>query len=237
MKVLVLGASGATGRRLVAQLVERGIEARVVIREGAVLPDGLAAKVEVVRGNVAEFDAAMNSELIAGCDAVACCLGHNITFKGLFGAPRLLVTRSLRNFCDAVTKQDRRMKVVLMSTTANEYGEAHEGRSFGERLILSILYMLLPPHRDNIRAAKHLSAVIGKGNGKLEWTAVRPDSLFNEEKESPYEAFEAIQRSPLFNSGKTSRINVGHFMAELLTDEGLWKKWKYRMPVIYNKEL
>ncbi len=32
----------------------------------------------------------------------------------------------------------------------------------------------------------------------------------------------------------TSRINVGHFMADLITDEEIWNRWKGQMPVIYN---
>jgi hypothetical protein len=31
-------------------------------------------------------------------------------------------------------------------------------------------------------------------------------------------------------------INVGHFMAELITDDELWNQWNGQMPVIYNKE-
>jgi hypothetical protein len=41
--------------------------------------------------------------------------------------------------------------------------------------------------------------------------------------------------SALFDPGKSSRINVGHFMAGLMTDDALWHKWKGQMPVIYNK--
>jgi len=33
---------------------------------------------------------------VAGCDAVASCLGHNLTFKRLFGKPRRLVTDAVR---------------------------------------------------------------------------------------------------------------------------------------------
>ena len=46
--------------------------------------------------------------------------------------------------------------------------------------------------------------------------------------------FESVQRSPIFNAGKTSRINVANFITELVSNEELWNKWKYRMPVIYN---
>jgi hypothetical protein len=45
----------------------------------------------------------------------------------------------------------------------------------------------------------------------------------------------AWDRSALFDPGVTSRINVAHFMADLITDEDEWKKWKGQMPVIYNR--
>jgi hypothetical protein len=40
-------------------------------------------------------------------------------------------------------------------------------------------------------------------------------------------------KSAIFNPGKTSRINVAHFMSELIINEELWEKWKAKMPVIY----
>jgi nucleoside-diphosphate-sugar epimerase len=239
MKVLVLGASGATGRLVVSQLINRGISARIVIRENAKLPEDILNNnlLDIVTGNITEFDSVKNSGLIEGCDAIISCLGHNITFKGLFGKPRMLVYQSLKNVCDAViNSSNKKIKVVLMNTTANENREINENRSFGEKMILSILTVLLPPQKDNVSASKYLSVVIGKDNKKIEWTAVRPDTLFNDDKESPYEVFEAITRSPIFNPGKTSRINVSHFMVELITNEELWQKWKNKRPVIYNKE-
>ncbi len=38
MKVLVLGASGATGKLVVMQLIKRKITTRILIRKSAVLP-------------------------------------------------------------------------------------------------------------------------------------------------------------------------------------------------------
>ena len=37
------------------------------------------------------------------------------------------------------------------------------------------------------------------------------------------------------DAGKASRINVGHFMADLITDDETWDRWKGKMPVLYNK--
>lgn len=123
-----------------------------------------------------------------------------------------------------------------MNTVAYIYQDINEERSLSERIILSILTLLLPPQKDNVWAADYLLKTVGQDNEKIEWTAVRPDSLIDNKDVSPYEVFESIKRNPIFNPGKTSRINAGHFMAELVTNNDLWEKWKSRMPVIYNKE-
>lgn len=41
-------------------------------------------------------------------------------------------------------------------------------------------------------------------------------------------------RSAIFDTGETSRINVGWFMADLITDLHTWNEWKGKMTVIYN---
>jgi len=43
-------------------------------------------------------------------------------------------------------------------------------------------------------------------------------------------------RSAIFNPGTTSRINVAHFMADLMTNSATWNLWKGMMPVIYNTQ-
>ncbi|MGE5681287.1 MAG: NAD(P)-binding oxidoreductase, partial [Bacillota bacterium] len=237
MKVLVLGASGATGRQAVSQLIKRGVSLRIVTRKNAVIPEEIRSNklVEHITGNIAEFNKMENEALVSGCDAVICCLGHNITMKGIFGEPRLLVYQSIKNICEAIEGcSSKKIKLILMNTVACIDKEIKEERSLSERIILSILTVILPPQKDNVWAAGYLSRTIGKNNEKIEWTAVRPDSLINNDEVSPYEVVETVERNPIFNPGKTSRINVGHFMAELITDNDLWEQWKSKMPVIYN---
>jgi hypothetical protein len=121
-----------------------------------------------------------------------------------------------------------------MSTTAYTNKKIGEKDTFGEKIIFSLLKVLLPPHKDNMLATDHLVYKISSNTG-IDWVAVRPDSLFDEETESIYEVYNNKMRSPIFNQGKTSRINVGNFMAELITNEKLWQKWRHKTPVIYNK--
>ena len=238
MKVLVLGASGATGSLVVRQLINKNINVKVVVRIGSNKLNDLSNNrcLETVIGNISLFDLDQNIGLIKDCDSVVCCLGHNISFKGIFGKPRMLVTDSIRNICNAIKKSNKeKTKLILMNTTANMNRKAKENYSRKDRIVLSLLALFLPPHKDNVAAARYLSNLIGENNSKIEWIAIRPDTLINEEKETEYEIVKAPKRSPVFDSGKTSRINVAHFIAELLIDEELWSNWKFQMPVIYNK--
>jgi nucleoside-diphosphate-sugar epimerase len=236
MKALVLGASGATGSLLVPQLLERNVEVCLFVRPSAAVPEHLAGdrRVEIQRGNIDEIDPDHFGELLTDCDGALSCLGHNITFKGLFLKPRRLVVHAVERITRALAQRPAPGKFILMSTTAYTNRAAGEPQKPCERLLFGALWCLLPPHRDNMLAAEHLRRVAA--NGGMEWTAVRPDSLIDSVAVSPYDVLPMKNRSPLFNPGKTSRINVAHFMAELFTDEALWREWKFRAPVIYNRE-
>lgn len=237
-KVLVLGASGATGRLVVQQIIKKQINIRVVVREGAILSAEIVDNplVEIKRGNITELNDSDMANLLQDCYAIISCLGHNITIRGLFGEPRYLVFDSIRKICEVVKEgAGNKVKLILMSTTAYTNTSAGEKDTFGERIVFSILKLLLPPHRDNLKAAFYLQKEIGQDNDNIEWIAVRPDTLINKDTESEYEVFESTVRSPVFNAGTVSRINVSHFMEALLTDEGLWRKWRFKMPVVYNK--
>jgi hypothetical protein len=237
MKVLVLGASGATGRLVVQQLLCRTLNAKIVVRYSEKIPHEIRDHplVECREGNITEFDNEEFRALLSDCDAVISCLGHTISLKGIFGKPRLLVADTVRSVCDGIhlgTKN--KVQFILMNTTANQDKNKREFYSFADRIVLSLLGVLLPPQRDNVRAAGHLLNVIGTADPKIEWTIVRPDTLIDDREESGYELHESPMQSPVFKPGKTSRINVSHFMAELLCDKGVWERWKFKMPVIYN---
>lgn len=72
MKVAVLGATGRTGRAVVAELLSRGHDVAVLVRDPARLGD-VAESVRVVTGSSRDEDAL--AELVAGTDAVISTLG------------------------------------------------------------------------------------------------------------------------------------------------------------------
>ncbi len=237
MKVLVLGATGATGKLVVQQLIKRNEEVKIVVRDPQKVSGDLINNnlLELKVGSISVFNRSQYYDLVKDCNAVISCLGHNITFRGLFGKPRLLVTNCMMNVCEAIqeSKKDK-TKVILMNTTANRNKNVNEKYTLKDRIVLSLLSIILPPQRDNVKAAEYLVNSFLENKSCIEWTAVRPDTLINEEKVTEYEIMESPKRSPVFDAGKSSRINAAHFMVELIANEELWNKWKYKMPVIYN---
>lgn len=239
MTTLVVGATGATGRLLVQQQLDRGHHVKVIVRSPNKLPEVLKNHdhLSLIHANVLDLSDAEIAQHVKGCSAVASCLGHELSLKGIYGQPRRLVTETTRQLCNAikVNKPDKPIKFVLMNTAGNSNRNLHEHLSLGERFVIGLLRLLLPPQVDNENAADYLRTEIGQSNGVIEWVAVRPDSLTNENTVTEYEVHASPTRSALFNPGLTSRMNVAHFMADLITDEHAWNKWKGQMPVIYNR--
>ena len=121
-----------------------------------------------------------------------------------------------------------------MNTAGNSNHDLHEPISIGERFLLGLVRLLLPPHVDNEKAADYLRTTIDQNDRMIEWVVVRPDNLTDGKNVTGYKIHPSPIRSAIFNAGQTTRINVGHFMAKLITDDNTWNKWKGQMPVIYN---
>jgi hypothetical protein len=136
---------------------------------------------------------------VAGCNAVASCLGHNLTFKGIFGKPRRLVTEATRRLCIAIkaNKSEASTKYVLMNTVANRNRDLNESISFVQRCLIGLLRLLLPPHPDNEQAAEYLRTIIGQKDIAIELTAVRPSGLIHEESASEIEVYLSPMKSIL----------------------------------------
>ena len=239
MTVLVVGASGATGRLLVEELLSRGQKVKAVIRSPGNVPEALRNhdSLSIVPANLLELSYDEMTQLVHGCSAVVSCLGHNLTLKGMYGSPRNLVTDATRRLCEAIRASEPRdyVKFVLMNTAGNSNRDLDEPISMGQRCVVGLIRRLLPPHLDNEKAADYLRTNGSLNDNVIEWTVVRPDTLVNEKSVTEYEIYPSPTRSAVFNAGKTSRIHVAHFMADLITDDETWKKWKRQMPVIYNR--
>lgn len=199
MKTLVLGASGATGKLVVQQLVKRNVKVRMVVRESAIIPSQISdnKSIEIIKGSINDFEIAQIKDLVKDCDAVICCLGHNISFKGIFGPPHRLVSNTVARIIEALQTQNTNPKLILMSTIAYTNRKIGEVNTFGEKIVFSLLEVMLPPHKDNMLAADHLVYKLSTKNN-IDWIAVRPDSLIDEENVSNYEIHNKRRSGALF---------------------------------------
>lgn len=239
MTTLVVGASGATGRLLVEQLLNRGETVRIIVRAPAALPEATRShpNLTIIHASLLDLSDAELARHVSGCSAVASCLGHNLTFKGMYGHPRRLVTEAVRRLCAAVKANSpaQPVKVVLMNTAGNSNRDLAEPLSFSQQVVVGLIRRLLPPHADNEQAADYLRTQVGQHDPVIQWVVVRPDNLVDQPEVTPYTLHPSPTRSAIFAPGTTSRINVAHFMAELITSDAAWNTWKGQMPVIYNQ--
>ena len=238
MNVLVVGATGATGSLLVKQLLDRNHRVKAIVRDESKLSPSLRVdeRLELAVGTALDMSNDQLRDLLHDCDAVASCLGHNLNLSGIYGEPRRLVTNTAKLLCNLISKlgKSKPTKYVLMNTAGCQNEDQFEPVPLSQKAIVGLIRSTLPPHADNEDAANFFRKEIGQDHDSIEWAVVRPDSLKNESEVSDYSVHFSPTRSAIFNPGKTSRINVAHFMAELITDEDLWLRWQGTMPVIYN---
>jgi nucleoside-diphosphate-sugar epimerase len=238
MTTLVLGASGATGRLLVEQLLDQGEKVRIIVRSVDSLPDSFLHnnQLTITEASLLQMTDLELYSQVHGCRAVASCLGHNLTCQGMFGHPRRLVANAVQRICRAIEKTgpDSAVKYILMNSSGNQNRQAGEKISIAQSVVIGLIRHLIPPHADNEEAAAYLQTKFGNTHVMIEWAAVRPDSLVDSEAVTEYEIHPSPVRSAIFDAGKTSRINVAHFMSQLIINDSIWDKWKGQMPVIYN---
>ena len=235
--VLLLGGTGRTGSRVLQQLLGRGVHVRAVVRSAERLPAGVAddPRLTVVEADLLTLSDEQVAEHADGCVAVVSCLGHTISVQGILGPPRDLVTRSVERVYRATQelRPAQPVKLILMSSVSvNRPGGLDTRRGRFERACFWALRGLVPPSRDNQRAADFLHDVIEAADPYAQWMAARPDTL-KEGDVTEYALHEGLVDS-LFRPGETNMANVAHFMCELATDPEVWAAWRGRLPVIVN---
>ena len=153
MTILVVGATGMTGRSLVEQLLNKNHKIRIIVRSTHKLPTEVLENSDttVIESSVLDLTDVQMAEHARNCDAVVSCLGHVMDFKGMFGDPKKLCTDATRRLCEAIEKNRslKPTKFILMNTVGVRNPDLEEKRAWYERGLLFLLRHMLPPHRDN----------------------------------------------------------------------------------------
>jgi uncharacterized protein YbjT (DUF2867 family) len=173
VRVLVLGATGRTGRPLVRRALDAGHEVVAFARSPSKLDD-LAADVgderaerlTVVEGDVLDPDAV--SRAVAGVDAVANVLGH------ADGSPDDVLERGGRAVVDAMREHDVHRYVVL--TGAGVRTDRDPAPSIGSRVMGGLLGLLAADLLADSEA--HVADVRAS---ELDWTVLRAPRLTDDD--------------------------------------------------------
>ena len=238
-KVLLLGATGGIGSTALVSLLDRGVDVTAIVRSEARLPKAALGHKQLT--SVVHEEGALGMELsefskhVQGCDAVISCLGHTMDFKGLFGHPRDLCLRTTKLACDTISELQpaKPTKYIVVNTVGVDHpdGQSDPPRTLVERALIWLLTVLLPPMNDNVKTSHYLYKHV-MGSKHVEFCCVRPDDLLDGD-ERPFTVHATLQNG-LFNAGVTTRSNVGKFMADLVTNQGLWLQWKGKYPQIID---
>ena len=98
-KVCVLGASGATGQLVVQQLLTRNIPVLACVRRKESLTHLSNDLLEIAEISIADIPEQELGKYIQDCHTIISCLGHNLSFSGIWGKPRRLVTQAMQKSC------------------------------------------------------------------------------------------------------------------------------------------
>lgn len=191
MNLLVFGASGPTGRQMVAQALARGHAVTVFVRDPRAFAD-MDGQVRVVTGDTTRDEMAI-AAAVRGQDAVVSTLGRRATFRSDH-----LMERSLRLIVPAMEAAGVK-RLVLMSSFG--VGASLREAPFVPRLMYRVL--LSDIFRDKAVAEEYV------GRSNLNWTVVYPVLLTDGPLTRSYRAAEHLELRGL---PKISRADVAHFM-------------------------
>lgn len=198
MRLLIVGATGGTGRALVEQALERGHEVTALVRNPSRL--GLShARLTAVVGDVmqpASLDAA-----VRGQDAVLSALGHKRWFY-----PTRILSAGTQHLADAMRRHGVRRLIV---ETALGVGDSWW--QMGLYYTLFVQVFILPFYFFDKRRQEALVRRSG-----LDWTVVRPGALNNGPRRGVFRQGPRVGHW-LWTVG-ISRADVAAFMLDQLTD-------------------
>lgn len=202
--LLLLGATGATGRLLLGQALEQGYGVTALVRDPSKLTKE-HAQVSVVTGDAT--DAAVVDAALEGAEAVLCALGTR--------SPRSLVSCDLMRatmhaLVPTMERRGVRRVIVLSALGVGQSADhAPPALRFAFRTVFHQVGM------DKAAAEEYLRA------SDLDWTVVYPPSLTDGRRTGSYRSGEELD---LKGVPKIARADVADFMLSQLGEATYTRK-------------
>jgi putative NADH-flavin reductase len=205
VKVLIIGATGATGKILVREALAQSHQVTALARNpSAVAPED--PRLRVLQGNA--LDPSSLEAAVAGQDAVLSALGTRSS------RPTTLFSESTHNLIGAMDEHGVR-RLVCMTGVGVGDSKGHVGFLY-DRIIRP--FVVKNVYEDKERQEEAIE------QSDLEWVIVRPAQLTDESPRGEYSVF--LKGS--YTATKISRADVAAFMVAQLTDD----TYVHKTPVI-----
>jgi putative NADH-flavin reductase len=197
-RVLIIGVTGGTGRCLVTQALDRGLEVTALARD----PSKLAIehpRLRILKGDI--LDPASVQSAVRNQDAVLSALGHK-----RFLGPSSILSDGTRNLIRAMETHGVRRLVCETSL-----GIGSSAGRMGLLYTLFILPVVLPFYfYDKTRQERLIAA------SSLDWVIVRPAALTDDPGRGQCRSGQDI--GSFLTTAKIPRADVARFMFDQLSD-------------------
>jgi putative NADH-flavin reductase len=198
-KVLIVGATGGTGRELVTQALGRGYVVTAFARNPSAI-QLTHDRLRFVKGDVLDYPSLESA--VQGQDAVICALGHKRYFR-----PTRILSEGTRNILRAMNTHG---VARLVCETALGIGSS-AGR-MGLYYTFFVIPIILPFYFwDKTRQERAIAA------SRADWIVVRPGALTNGPKRGSYRHGSDIGN--FLWTVRISRADVADFMLNQLTND------------------
>jgi putative NADH-flavin reductase len=198
IKVLIVGATGGTGRQLVEQALERGHIVTALARD----PSALRVehpRLTIVRGDVLDY---LSVEVaVRGQDAVLSALGHKRWFY-----PTRILSEGTRNLLRALETHG-----VQRFVCETALGVGDSAGRLGVYYTFFVIPIILPFYFWDKTRQERLIAASG-----VNWVVVRPGALTNGAKRGRYRHGRNV--GSFLWTVRISRADVADFMLNQVTD-------------------
>jgi putative NADH-flavin reductase len=198
MRVIVFGATGGTGREIVAQALERGHQVTAFVRNPAKLTMS-HERLSVARGDV--LDASSVEVAVAGHDAALCAIGNRH-----YVLPTNILSKGTRHIVGAMQTHGVRRLVCETSLGV--------GDSFGRLGVYYTLFVypvIMPFYWFDKEEQEKIVR-----RSSLDWVIVRPGQLTNGRERGAYKHGPKVGN--YLWSVAISRADVADFMLNQLGD-------------------
>ena len=202
-KLIVFGATGGTGKKVVEQALQSGLNVKVIVRN----PEMFSIKhphLEIIKGDVLQASTFKNE--IAGSDAVISCLG----------IPKIQQTTLYSMGIQNIINSMQEVGITRILCISSGAISTPPNSSFIMRFLLkNVLQRLYKPVYADMQRMEDLLQV-----SSLNWTAVRAPKLTDGKLTKRYRN---ITGQPLRSIPTISRADMADYMLTHLTDSATYK--------------